>query len=106
MADNNIQTSTPKGSRDTQFRREEPPRYKVVLHNDDFTTMDFVVNLLQTVFHKGGIEAKEIMMTVHRTGKGTAGIYTLDIARSKAEKGKRMAREEGFPLQITCEPNN
>ncbi len=104
MAKNNIQTSTPTGKRDMQFRHEEPPQYKVLLHNDDFTTMDFVVMLLETVFHKDGTEAEKIMMAVHRKGKGTAGIYPFDIAQSKKSAGTRMARTAGFPLKITCEP--
>lgn len=85
-------------------RWKEPQRYKVLLHNDDFTTMDFVVRLLKTVFRKNETQAKAIMLAVHRQGRGTAGIYPYDIALSKTEKGIRMARGEGFPLKLTCEP--
>lgn len=104
MPSNNIQTSTPAGKRNTQFRHEEPPQYRVVLHNDDFTTMDFVVMLLQTVFYKDEAEAEAIMMAIHLQGKGTAGIYPYDIAQSKTAKSKFMARTSGYPLQVTCEP--
>lgn len=81
-----------------------PRRYNVILHNDDFTTMDFVVMILETVFHRGEKEAEEIMMQVHQTGKGIAGTYSYDIATTKADKATRMAREENFPLQLTVEP--
>lgn len=85
-------------------RREQPPRYKVILHNDDFTTMDFVVKLLKEVFRKDEAEAEAIMLAVHYKGKGVAGTYPYDIALSKKDKGIRMARAEGFPLKLTCEP--
>lgn len=87
----------------TGTRYIEPKQYSVVLHNDDFTTMDFVVMILTTVFRKTNAEAEEIMMKVHKEGKGVAGIYSYDIAMTKVEHVKMMAREENFPLKLTVE---
>lgn len=85
-------------------RLREPQRYKVIFHNDDFTTMDFVVMVLAVVFHKTEADAERIMLDVHRQGRGVAGIYTYDIAVTKAHKATQMARAEGFPLRLTVEP--
>lgn len=82
---------------------KEPSRYIVILHNDDFTTMEFVVLILTTIFGKTEAEANDIMIKVHKDGKGIAGIYTFDIAHSKANKASKKARENGFPLKLTVE---
>ena len=82
----------------------EPERYEVVLHNDDFTTMDFVVMLLVSVFHKSEAEANSIMLRVHNNGEGVAGTYTYDIAATKIKKSVTMARAEGFPLRLSMRP--
>lgn len=82
----------------------EPRRYKVVIHNDDFTTMDFVVMILMQVFFKSEEEANALMLRVHHSDKAVVGIYTYDIATSKARKATDMAREQGFPLRLTVEP--
>jgi ATP-dependent Clp protease adaptor protein ClpS len=82
----------------------EPQRWKVTIYNDDFTTMEFVVMILTTVFHKSEADAQALMLTVHHSDKAVVGIYTYDIAASKAQKATRMAREAGFPLQLTYEP--
>lgn len=82
----------------------EPRRYKVLLHNDDFTTMEFVVELLKTVFFKTDEEAERLMLAVHQRGKAVVGVYTYDMAVSKVSKATRMARENGFPLRITYQP--
>lgn len=82
----------------------EPRRYKVTIYNDDFTTMEFVVLVLTTIFRKTEAEAEALMLQVHRTGKSIVGIYSYDIALSKVNKATRMARSEGFPLRLTCEP--
>ncbi len=82
----------------------EPRRYKVIIFNDDFTTMDFVVKILTTVFLKSQAEAEALMLAVHKSTKAVVGIYTYDIALSKVQKATRMARDEGFPLRLTCEP--
>ena len=92
-----------QGSTLTQERLRRPDKYDVVFHNDDFTTTDFVVKVLRQVFFLPEPEAIDIMLTVHNSGKGVAGTYVLDIARSKAQMTMRMARAEGFPLQVTIE---
>ncbi|MCF0179624.1 MAG: ATP-dependent Clp protease adaptor ClpS [Bacteroidales bacterium] len=84
---------------------KEPQMYKVVMHNDDFTTMDFVVKVLKVVFHKDEATANQLMLTVHNSDKATVGIYTLDMAQSKCNWAMRMAREEGFPFKVTYEPD-
>lgn len=81
----------------------EPKRFGVILHNDDFTTMEFVVKILKQVFHKSEADAETIMMQVHRQGKGLAGVYSYDIACTKANIAEEMARQEGFPLKLTVE---
>ena len=81
-----------------------PRRFKVIIFNDDFTTMEFVVKILTTVFFKSTMEAEALMMQVHKSESAVIGIYTYDIARSKVQKATRMAREEGFPLRLTVTP--
>lgn len=85
---------------------ETPRLYKVLLHNDDFTTMDFVVGILQDIFRKSAIEAVGIMLQVHNEGIGVAGIYTYEIAKTKARKAMDRARAQEFPLLITIEPES
>lgn len=82
----------------------EPRRFKVIIYNDDFTTMDFVVMILMEVFLKSEEEANALMLQVHHSDKAVVGIYTYDIATSKVRKATNMAREEGFPLRLTVEP--
>ena len=84
----------------------EPRRYKVVIHNDDFTTMDFVVKILVTIFYKSTLEAEALMMLVHKTQSAVVGIYSYDIAKSKTSKAMTMARNEGFPLRLTITPED
>ena len=78
--------------------------YRVIMHNDDFTTMEFVVDVLRKVFFKPEEEANQLMLKVHKEGKATVGLYTLDIAVSKSQKAMRMARDQGFPFKLTWEP--
>ena len=78
---------------------EEPPLFKVLLHNDDYTTMEFVVNILETVFNKPPAEAHRIMMQVHTQGSGLAGVYSHEVAETKVETVVGLAREAGYPLQ-------
>lgn len=85
-------------------RTHEPKKYRVIFHNDDFTTMDFVVEVLMTVFHKSEAEAYSIMMDVHTKDRGTVGVYSYDMAMTRRERAIEMAREQRFPLQITVEP--
>ncbi|HAE23146.1 MAG TPA: ATP-dependent Clp protease adapter ClpS [Spirochaetaceae bacterium] len=82
---------------------KEPDEYRVLLLNDDFTTMEFVVAVLVTVFHKSIPEATKIMLDVHRKGRGTVGVYSFDIATTKVQRVHTMARENGFPLRCTME---
>lgn len=77
--------------------------YKVIMHNDDFTTMEFVVEVLKNVFFKQEAEAEQLMLQVHRAGSAVVGLYTYDIAISKVQKAMRMAREKGYPFKLTCE---
>lgn len=82
---------------------KEPHQYRVILFNDDVTTMDFVVQVLTQVFHKDNATATKLMLKVHNEGQAVVGIYTLDAAMTKVEKVRRMAREAGFPLRIEYE---
>ena len=83
---------------------KEPRRYKVIIFNDDFTTMNFVVNILKSIFFKSDMEAEKLMMTVHKSGSAVVGIYTYDVAMSKVRKATEMARAENFPLKLTVTP--
>ena len=83
---------------------KEPQRYKVIIHNDDFTTMEFVVMILKQVFLKSEEEAQALMLRVHHSDKAVVGIYSYDVATSKVRKATNMAREAGFPLRLTVEP--
>jgi ATP-dependent Clp protease adaptor protein ClpS len=83
---------------------ERPRMWRVLLHNDDYTTQEFVVWVLETVFRKGRAEAFTIMMSVHRSGLGVAGVYTHDVAETKLKTTQQMAEEQEFPLLVTMEP--
>jgi ATP-dependent Clp protease adaptor protein ClpS len=82
---------------------QEPDEYRVILLNDDFTTMEFVVAVLMAVFHKNMLEASRIMLDVHKKGRGLVGTYTYDIATTKVSRVHAMARENGFPLKCIME---
>lgn len=82
---------------------KKPPLFKVLLHNDDFTTMEFVVFILTNVFHKAEAEAVRIMLDVHQQGIGVAGVYTYEIAEAKVNKVAQMAQANEFPLLCTIE---
>ena len=90
----------------TKIRRRagRPRRYRVLLHNDDYTTMEFVVMVLVTVFHRSESAAVRTMIQVHQQGVGTAGVYTYEVAEAKVAKVARLARESQFPLYCTMEP--
>lgn len=81
-----------------------PRRYKVIFHNDDYTTMEFVIEVLKRFFHKTDTEAVHIMLTVHKTGAAVAGVYTRDVAETKSTQVMDYARESGMPLLLTTEP--
>ncbi len=82
---------------------EEPPLFKVLLHNDDFTTMEFVVWVLESIFNMAEEQAVRVMLNVHLRGTGVAGIYTYEIAETKVEKTTSLAREHEYPLLVTME---
>jgi ATP-dependent Clp protease adaptor protein ClpS len=88
---------------ETEEDLDEPPMYKVLLHNDDYTTMEFVVEVLQKVFHKSPAEATRIMLLVHKSGTGVCGVYTAEMAETKVEMVHHLARKNGFPLQCSME---
>jgi ATP-dependent Clp protease adaptor protein ClpS len=88
----------------TEQKLEQPRMWRVLLHNDDYTTQDFVVWVLESVFHKPRGEAFTIMMSVHRSGMGVAGVYTHDVAATKVKATKQLAEEHEFPLLVTMEP--
>ena len=81
-----------------------PRRYKVIFHNDDYTTQEFVTYVLQRFFHKTETEAVHIMLSVHHKGAAVAGVYTKDVAETKAQQVMDDAREKGMPLLLTTEP--
>jgi len=81
-----------------------PRRYHVVLHNDDYTTMEFVVHVLVKFFHKSETEATQIMLQVHHRGHGIVGIFTRDVAETKASQVMDYAKQFGHPLKCTAEP--
>jgi ATP-dependent Clp protease adaptor protein ClpS len=85
------------------YELEEPKKYKVVLHNDDYTTMDFVVFVLTSVFHKTSVEATKVMAEVHEKGKGVCGTFTKEIASAKINQVTKLAKQNGFPLLATLE---
>jgi ATP-dependent Clp protease adaptor protein ClpS len=90
---------------DVKERQEiqKPPLYRVFLLNDDYTTMDFVVSILETVFHKSPVDAMRIMLHVHKKGMGLAGVYTREIAETKIAAVHDFAREKEFPLRCLME---
>ena len=88
---------------ETDIEVEEPPMYKVMLLNDDYTTMEFVVEVLVYVFQKSPEEATRIMLNVHRKGVGICGVYPFEIAETKVNTVETLARENGFPLKCIME---
>jgi ATP-dependent Clp protease adaptor protein ClpS len=83
---------------------KEPRRYKVIFLNDDFTPMDFVVEVLRSVFFKSDAEAETLMLKVHHEGQAIVGIYSLDIAKTKVERARSMAEDEHYPLRVEYQP--
>jgi len=82
---------------------QEPPLYKVLLHNDDYTTMEFVVAILENVFQKSSAEATRIMLNVHNDGVGVAGIYTREVGETKVSVVHELAQKNNFPLRCSLE---
>ncbi len=88
---------------ESEKKLKPPPLYRVLLHNDDYTTMEFVVQVLQHVFHRSAAEATQIMLHIHRNGIGVAGVYTYEVAETKVSVVEAMARHYEFPLKCTLE---
>ena len=88
---------------DTLEDIHEPSMYKVLLHNDNYTPMDFVVEILMFVFNKNADEATQIMFSVHRKGMGLCGVYTCEVAETKVETVTKLAGENGYPLKCSME---
>ncbi len=87
---------------DTKLKR--PRLYRVLLHNDDYTTREFVVQVLQVVFRLGEQDSIRIMLHVHHNGVGVAGVFTREVAETKIQRVEQLAREQEFPLRLTMEP--
>lgn len=87
----------------SRTRPASPPMFKVLMHNDDYTTMEFVVQVLETVFRKSPAEANQIMLNIHFKGIGMCGAYPFQIAETKVARVHSLAREEGFPLRCSFE---
>ncbi|MDD3146681.1 MAG: ATP-dependent Clp protease adapter ClpS, partial [Candidatus Riflebacteria bacterium] len=87
----------------TRQKTTRPSMYKVFLLNDDYTTMEFVVEVLESVFGRSKVDATSIMLHVHRNGKGLAGVFTREIAETKVAQVHALARENGFPLKCDME---
>lgn len=88
---------------DEETGLEEPRMYRVILHNDHYTTMDFVVAVLMKIFHRPASDAVRIMLDVHRKGAGMCGVYTYDLAVTKVSQVHRLAKENGYPLKCSYE---
>ena len=87
----------------TERRTQKPRMYKVLLHNDDYTTMEFVVYVLQGVFHRSETDAVQIMLHVHKNGLGVAGVYTREVAETRITQVEALARSHEFPLRCSME---
>jgi len=90
---------------DFALELEEPKMFKVLLHNDDYTSMDFVVEILVEIFHKSLEEAEKITIEIHEKNVGVCGVYTFEIAQTKTQQVKRKAKQNHFPLLATLEEN-
>ena len=89
--------------KESDKKLKKPPLYKVLLHNDDYTTKEFVVQILEYVFHKAHTEAVHIMLHVHQNGIGVAGVYTYEVAETKVALVESLARQHEYPLKCTME---
>ena len=85
---------------------QEPQMFRVLLHNDDYTSMDFVVEVLMDIFHKDHLQAEQIMLQIHEKGKAICGVYTYEIAQMKVEQVRQLAKKNEFPLLATMEEDD
>jgi ATP-dependent Clp protease adaptor protein ClpS len=97
------QNRLPETGTQTDKELQEPKWFRVILHNDDYTSMDFVIEVLITVFHKPAMEATRIMLDVHKKRMGICGTYTYDIASTKVAQVHQLARRREFPLKCSLE---
>jgi ATP-dependent Clp protease adaptor protein ClpS len=91
-------------STEKKERCAKPNLFKVFMHNDDYTTMEFVIEVLQSIFHKESAEATSLMLQIHRRGQALCGLYPFEIAETKVAKVHKQARAAGFPLRCTLDP--
>lgn len=87
----------------TRIHIKEPKHYRVIMHNDDFTSMEFVVGILIDIFHKDPMEAERLMLMVHESGRAAVGSYPYDIAATKVQAAAERAKSKGFPFRMTIE---
>lgn len=87
----------------SKVKQATPPLYRVLMHNDDYTTMEFVVETLQRVFHKSPPEANQIMLNIHHKGHGVCGVYPFEVAETKVSQVHALARQTGYPLRCSLE---
>ena len=93
----------PEGDVNSDQEIREPKMYRVILHNDDYTTMDFVIEVLMSIFRKSASDATRIMLDVHRKGRGVCGVYTYDIAATRVSRVHQLAHKREFPLKCSLE---
>lgn len=103
MSGINVPEGTTKLKNRSQSRTKRPSMYKVIMLNDNYTTMEFVVDILKKIFNKSAMEATEIMLSVHHNGKGIAGVYCYDIAMTKISQVRDESKKSGFPLKCIIE---
>jgi ATP-dependent Clp protease adaptor protein ClpS len=101
MAD--IPQDLPEGDVKNNQEIRTPRMYRVILHNDDYSTMDFVIEVLVSIFHKPAADATRIMLDVHKKGKGICGVYTYDIAATRVARVHQLANKREFPLKCSLE---
>ncbi|MCG8333413.1 MAG: ATP-dependent Clp protease adapter ClpS [Proteobacteria bacterium] len=103
MSDNNSIDNSNQTFADDESKLEIPRQYKVILHNDDYTPMEFVVHVLMSVFKKDELTATQIMLNVHNSGKGICGTYSYEIAETKVAKVHQLAEQNEYPLHASME---
>ena len=91
---------------DYALELEEPKMFKVLLHNDNYTSMEFVVEVLMGIFRKTQLEAEQLMLQIHEKDRAICGVYTFEIAQTKAQQVKQLAKQNEFPLLATIEEDN